>query len=86
MSYRAVFIGGPIDGQERFLNDCPDMLIVEIKRDRLFPSRQTFVSDPGKIETLTYTRLGCYRAFSVYSAYGFEETMEHVWQRYTGEK
>jgi hypothetical protein len=68
MRYRALFIGGPVDGQERVLPHCNQFIGV-----RCTP-------------TVTYRRLFAFGEPQtlVYSLYDVEETLNRLWDRYTG--
>ena len=71
MRFRALFIGGPVDGQERVL--AGDYRQVQV------PSRGTpecvyrLLLAFGESHTL------------VYSLYSIEETLDRLWHRYVGE-
>lgn len=83
MKYRALFIGGPLDGQEKILREAT--LIVE------------YASEPHLVEPIrlgaatTYTCIYYQRLFAfgspqvfIYSVWDAVETLEHVWHQYTG--
>ena len=71
MRFRALFIGGPVDGQERVL--AGDYRQVQV------PSRGT----PECVYRLLFT-FGESRTL-VYSLYDIEETLDRLWHRYAGE-
>ena len=69
MKYRALFIGGPVDGQERVLS-CRNRY-VGIRGTPRCTYRLLFAfGDPHTL---------------VYSVYGVEETLNRLWHRYAGE-
>jgi len=72
MRFRALFIGGPVDGQERALDGCP--LVLEA----------VVVGFTGRT-VVRYMRLYAVDTTAIYSLYGIEETMNRVWNRYAGE-
>ncbi len=69
MRYRALFIGGPADGQERILVHCSSLIGVRDRPRCVYRLLFAF----GEMHTL------------VYSLYGIEETMNRLWHRYSGE-
>lgn len=69
MKYRALFIGGPADGQERLLLHCSSLIGVRDRPQCVYRLLFAF----GEAHTL------------VYSLYDIEETMSRLWQRYSGE-
>ena len=69
MRYRALFIGGRVDGQERVL----------VHRNRYIGLRD----QPQCVYRLLFA-FGEPRTL-VYSLYGVEETMNRLWHRYAGE-
>ena len=69
MKYRALFIFGPADGQERVLSHCNRYVGVRDKPQYVY--RRLFAF--GEPRTL------------VYSLYGVEETLNRLWHRYAGE-
>lgn len=76
MKYRALFIGGPIDGQERVLADTRLLIMVRSQADW-----QSLPVD------YTYNLLSIYgNGVLIYSVYSLEETMNRLWHHYTGGK
>ena len=71
MRFRALFIGGPVDGQERVL--AGDYRQVQV------PSRGT----PECVYRLLFAFGESHTL--VYSLYGIEETLDRLWHRYVGE-
>jgi hypothetical protein len=71
MRFRALFIGGPVDGQERVL--AGDYRQVQV------PSRGT----PECVYRLLFA-FGESRTL-VYSLYSIEETLDRLWLRYVEE-
>ncbi len=69
MKFRALFIGGPVDGQERVLPHCNQS--VGVRGASQITYRRLFAF--GEPRTL------------VYSLYGIEETLNRLWHRYAGE-
>jgi len=70
--YRALFVGGPVDGQERVLSTAlPEIRVRERASDDIVTYRLVFAF--GEPRTL------------VYSLYSVEETMNRLWHRYSGE-
>ena len=71
MRFRALFIGGPVDGQERVL--AGDYRQVQV------PSRGT----PECVYRLLFAFGESHTL--VYSLYDIEETLDRLWHRYAGE-
>ena len=71
MRFRALFIGGPVDGQERVL--AGDYRQVRV------PSRGT----PECVYRLLFAFGESHTL--VYSLYSIEETLDRLWHRYAGE-
>ncbi len=69
MRYRVLFIGGVMDGQERVLVHCNRCIGLRDRPQCVYRLLFAF----GEPRTL------------VYSLYGVEETMNRLWQRYSGE-
>ena len=69
MNYRALFIGGPVDGQERVLPHRNRFIGVKGEPQCVY--RRLFAF--GEPHTL------------VYSLYDSAETLNRLWQRYAGE-
>jgi len=69
MRFRALFIGGPVDGQERILPHGNEHVATRCTPPVVY--RRVFVV--GQSNTL------------IYSVYGLEETLNRLWNRYTGE-
>jgi hypothetical protein len=71
MRFRALFIGGPVDGQERVLASDHPQVQVAGRGTPQCVYRLLFAF--GESCTL------------VYSLYGVEETLNRLWRRYAGE-
>lgn len=69
--FRALFIGGPVDGQERVL--AGDYARIQI------PGR----GEPQHVYRLLFA-YGTQTTL-VYSLYGVDETLNRLWHRYSGE-
>jgi hypothetical protein len=67
--YRALFIGGPVDGQERVLVHRNPYIRIRDQPQCVYRLLFAF----GEPQTL------------VYSLYGVEETLKRLWHRYAGE-
>ena len=68
MKYRAIFIGGVADGQERVLPHCNRHISVRGEPQCVYHRRFAF----GEPRTL------------VYSLYDTAETLNRLWHRYAG--
>ena len=71
MKFRALFVGGVVDGQERVLAGDYARIQVPSRGDPQHVYRLLFAF--GEPPTL------------VYSLYGVEETLNRLWHRYSGE-
>jgi hypothetical protein len=71
MRFRALFCGGPVDGQERVLAGDYGRIQVPSQGQPQHVYRLLFAF--GKPTTL------------IYSLYGVEETFNRLWHRYSGE-
>jgi hypothetical protein len=71
MTYRALFIGGAVDGQERVL--AADYGRIQIPARTTPPVIYRLLFPFGKPRTL------------VYSMYDVETTLNRLWHRYAGE-
>lgn len=69
MRYRALFIGGAVDGQERVLPHCNRLIGIRGEPQCVYQLLFAF----GEPHTL------------VYSLYDIAETLNRLWQRYSGE-
>ena len=69
MNYRAIFIGGSVDGQERVLPHCNRSISIRGEPQCVYHHILTF----GEPHTL------------VYSLYDIAETLNRLWHRYAGE-
>jgi hypothetical protein len=77
MRYRALFIGGVLDGQEKVLDACPPRIDVMQPAYMIGPS-------------VARGRIWCYvlvlvtGATIVYSTGNIAETLDRLWHQYTG--
>jgi hypothetical protein len=69
MKYRALFVGGAVDGQERVLPHCNGFISIRGQPQCVYHRLFAF----GEPATL------------VYSLYDIAETLNRLWHRYAGE-
>ncbi len=84
MRYRALFIGGPIDGQERVLSADHSHITVPVGRPPCVC--ETAGRPPCVCETVVYVLLFAYgrEKTLIYSVWNIEETLNRIWTHYTG--
>jgi len=82
MRYRALFIGGSVDGQERLLNDCPPTISVPVSTPPCVSTR----CRRAPVEIQQYTLLLTIDTTLLYSTDNVEETLNRLWNHYTGDR
>jgi len=91
MRYRALFVGGPIDGQERVLDSLSTIINVPVMITNITACGFSRRVQPGPASSMlvTYTLQYSHTCGEVqtllYSVFESSETFDRLWSRYAGE-